>query len=144
LLPVLRSRLQAVTAWLCVVVIALVGVVPAQGLVLCLEPDGSMALEVGSPECGGCAETEGGHEGIDSAAHEEGCPCVDIPIFSLGEENQLQAKNVELRLGGSWMAAPQSSAVLPVLLVEPRGTNEATPPRPSSLLALIRTVVLLV
>lgn len=140
----LRSRLQAVTAWLCVVVIALVGVVPAQGLVLCLEPDGSMVLEVGSPECAGCAEVEGEHEGIDSATREEGCPCVDIPIFSLGEENKLQAKSVELRLGGSWTAAPQFSGVLPVLIVEPRGTIEATPPRPSSLLALIRTVVLLV
>ncbi len=142
--PVLRSRLQAVTAWLCVVVIALVGVVPAQGLVLCLEPDGSMALEVGSPECGGCAETEGGQQGTGSVTHEDGCPCVDIPLLSRGEENQLQAKSVELRLPGPWTAIPQPAAVLPVFPAESRITIEAPPPRPPSLLAHIRTVVLLV
>lgn len=142
--PVLRTRIQAVTAWLCVVVIALVGVVPAQGLVLCLEPNGSMALELGSPECGGCAETEGGQQGTDSATHEQGCPCVDISIFSLGDENQLQAKSVELGRTGPWTAVPQPAVVLPVLLVEYRDTVEAPPPRPSSLLAQIRTVVLLV
>lgn len=139
-----RSRLQAVTAWLCVAVIALVGVVPAQGLVLCLEPDGSMALEVGSLACGGCTETEDGQQGIDSATQAEGCPCVDIPIFGLGEENQLQAKSIELRLDGTWMAALQASAVLPVSLAESQTAIEAPPPRPPSLLAHIRTVVLLV
>lgn len=142
MLSELRSRLQAVTVWLCVVVIALVGVVPAQGLVLCLEPDGSMALELGSLECGGCSET--GQEGIDSATHEEGCSCVDIPIFSLGEKIQPQAKRVELRLDGPWMAAPRVFAVSPALLDDPRGEIQVAPPRPPPLLALMRTVVLLV
>ena len=139
-----RSRLQTVATWLCIVVIALVGVVPAQGLVLCLEPDGSMALELGSSECGGCAETEGGQQGRGSATHEDGCPCVDIPIFALNEAKQFQSTTVELRLDGPWTAAPTFSAMLPVLVAEPSESIVAAPPRPSTLLALIRTVVLLV
>ena len=139
----LSSRLRALCAWFCVALIAFVGVVPAQGLVLCLEPDGAMALKVGSTQCGGCADGVGGQSGVRSVTHEQGCPCVDIPIFSTGEHSQLQATSIELRIDVPLTAAPAPLAILPVLPAEPLVTI-GSPPRPAERLAHIRTVVLLV
>lgn len=139
----LSGRLRTLTVWFCIVLVAFVSVVPVQGLVLCLEPDGSMALEVGSTECGGCAEAEGGQSGSRSVTREQGCPCVDISIFSTGEHRQLQAKTIELRIDVPLTAVPAPLAILPVLPAQPL-VLIGSPPRPAERLAHIRTVVLLV
>ena len=138
----LRIRLRALAAWFCVVVIALVGVTPAKGLVLCLEPDGTVALEVGDLDsgCGGCTP-DGGQEPSGSTS-EENCPCIDIPIFSLGEQTQVQPRTVEISLDGPWLAPALACAGAPAAQVE--STIPQIVDRPTENLAHIRTVVLLV
>ena len=141
----LSSRLRTLTAWFCVVVIALVGVTPAQGLVLCLEPDGSVALEVGSPDsgCGGCSSDGGQEQPSALPASEENCPCIDIQI-SLGEQTQVQTRTFEISLDGPWLAPAPACAVVSAAHIKPTIPQVVDPPRPAERLAHIRTVVLLV
>lgn len=140
----LSNRLRTLTAWFCVVVIALVGITPAQGLVLCLEPDGTVALEVGDSDsgCGGCTDS-GPEQPSGLPASEENCPCIDIPIFSLGEETQVQPRTFEISLDGPWLAPAPACAVVSAAHVEST-MRLVGPPRPAERLAHIRTVVLLV
>lgn len=141
----LSSRLRTLTAWFCLVVIALVGVTPAQGLVLCLEPDGTVGLEVGTPDsgCGGCTPA-GGQEQPSASTSEESCPCIDIPIFSLGEQTQVQPRTVEISLDGPWLAPAFACVAVSAAQVESTIPQVVDPPRPAERLAHIRTVVLLV
>jgi hypothetical protein len=127
------------------VVIALVGITPAQGLVLCLEPDGTVALEVGAPDsgCGGCTP-DGGQEQPSEPTSEENCPCIDIPIFSLGEQTQVQPRTVEISLDGPWLAPALAFVAVSAAQVESTVPQVVDPPRPAERLAHIRTVVLLV
>lgn len=141
----LSSRLRTLTAWFCVVLIALVGITPAQSLVLCLEPDGSVVLEVGSPEsgCGGCSADGGQEQPSVLPASEENCPCIDIPI-SLGEQTQVQPRTVEVSLDGPWLAPALECVAVSAAQVASTIPQVVDPPRPAERLAHIRTVVLLV
>lgn len=80
----MRSLRHRLTAWLALVALLWMGVVPSQGLVLCLEPDGTIALE--------CADVKLACEACDQPASEDGaqdrmvspasecCACLDIPV----------------------------------------------------------------
>lgn len=142
----LSNRLRTLTAWFCVVVIALVGITPAQGLVLCLEPDGTVALEVGDSDsgCGGCTPDGAQEQPSGLPASEENCPCIDIPIFSLGEETQVQPRTFEISLDGPWLAPAPACAFVSAARIESTIPQVVGPPRPAERLAHIRTVVLLV
>ena len=142
------SILQRLTAIVCLAVVLVTGLTPANGFVICLEPDGCVSIEVetSARECGGCE----GHEeaaltiGTDArATSNEACPCFDLPIPGSSEDRRLERRPIELRL--ATLAAPEITLDEalpsgPKLHRSPR----AEPPRPTETLALIRTVVLLV
>ena len=141
----LKRSLRILAAWSCVVVVALTGVVPAQGLMLCLEPDGTLALELGFAEndCSGCTSEGTGTQPSDGAAtRESGCPCVDIPLISSGEQQQLKRRTSQLQLdaSGAPHLAPFTRLLLP--FADPREVFPSRAPRPPPDLASIRTVVL--
>ena len=128
-------------------VVALTGAVPAQGLMLCLEPDGTLALELGFAEsdCSGCPVPGSGDRPDDgSATGEPVCPCVDIPLVSAGEQQQLKRKASELPLDVAEVPVQAPFARLLAPFLAPRELSRTLAPRPPPDLALLRTVVLLV
>lgn len=145
----MTSFLQRTTAWLCLVVTLLTGVTPAQGFVLCFEPDGCISIEVATAaeRCNGCesqeAPTTPGSPSV-RLTHETGCPCQDVHVAGLAQDLRLQPKPIELKVG-PWIAAPPTFLYL--LTVSPSPVVHAPPtevPRPPDTLELIRSVVLLV
>ncbi len=142
-----RTNLQLLTAWLCLTVVFLTGLSPAQGFVFCIEQDGCVQLEVRTTtaDCGGCddhqVQSDEGSRTDDSHGVAD-CSCVDIALPGPIEQRQLRQKVCDL-------AAP--TALIPVSLAAfdrfvvraPSRTEPRTSvPRPSGSLALIRTVVL--
>jgi hypothetical protein len=135
------SLIRRLSAWLCLMLSLLIGSAPAQGFVLCLEPDGCVSLEIAtaSESCGACAE--------HAQEADAGCPCVDLPVTGPESARPVQPKPAELTdlQLAVWVATlPEvlSSLRAEVALefrAVPRG-----PPRPPGSLALIRSVVLLV
>lgn len=143
--------LSKLATWLFVVAYLVLGVVPARGVVVCFEADGSASLELASAACTECPELEGPpaldveHDGDDE--HEgdrSSCPCIDVPLSLAGAD--LHSKP---RLCGSSDvsagpigAAPLARALValapPVLVA----LVAEGPPRPPSRLAELRTVVL--
>ena len=127
-------------------VVALTGAVPAQGLMLCLEPDGTLALELGFAEsdCSGCPVPGSDDRPDDgSATGEPSCPCVDIPLVSAGEL-QLKRKTSELPLDSQDVPIMAPFARLLAPFLAPRELARTCAPRPPPDLVLLRTVVLLV
>lgn len=137
------------TAWLCLAVVLLTGVTPAQGgVVLCIEEDGCVSVEVRArgAECAGCE----GHE--TAAASEQsaaiplegiGCPCVDLAMPGARHDQRALPKSLELQ-AGPWIA-PASQIRLQALVeidAAPHALAKRVP-RPPDVLALIQTVVLL-
>lgn len=142
------SILQRLTAIVCLAVVLVTGLTPANGFVICLEPDGCVTLEVetSARECGGCE----GHEeaglpiGTDTrAASNEECPCFDLPIPGSSEDRRLERRPIELRI--ATLAAPAFTIAEALASGSNlHGSPRAEPPRPTETLELIRTVVLLV
>jgi hypothetical protein len=122
------------------------GVSPAQGLVVCLESDGCIALEatIQSGECGGCTEHASALESDAPALlqPQPACACVDIPVFDLrgGDQSQPRSTAHFVQLA----TPPLLPAPLP--LVAWTDTQSVSPrfdsPRPPPSLPHIRTVVL--
>ena len=139
--------LHRLTAWLCLTAAVLMGVAPAQPLVLCLEPDGSVSLEAsatgttcdGCPIAPNCDQASGGTIVTGSEAS---CPCVDTPVPAIGDEDRLPAKSLDLHpdvLGTPALAAFEPAPTAALLRHRPPTVG---PPRPSSSTQHIRTVVL--
>ena len=138
----MRLSIHKLTTWLVLVAYMLSGVSPAQQLVVCLEPDGSIVLEAAVDSgCTPCGETEdSSREGEQLAA--ECCPCVDIPLPTQGEGPQAKPKASDAQ--GPWAAVLPPSCPSTVAWVEPAELPlcAGDQPRPAQRLALIRTVVL--
>ena len=144
-----NSILQRAAAWLCLAVAILTGFSPAQGFVICLEPDGRVSVEIATSAeaCGGC-ESPRDHTTTPKptvrSAQVSDCPCVDLPVPGTSQERGLQRQPIQLR-PGSWIACPLPSFARPLVpLPLAVRASPPGPPRPAESLARIRSVVLLV
>ena len=138
----MQRGLQRLATWLVLAAYMLSGVSPAQELVLCLEPDGSVVLEAAVPSgctpCGIPEEPSGEQESVGV----ECCPCIDIPLPTQDEEPQAKPKSSKGH--GSWAAIASPTWIAAIPRVEPAGPalSPRARPRPAPGLALIRTVIL--
>ncbi len=143
-----RRSAQRLVAWLCLVAALFVGVAPGQGLVLCLEPDGTTALEVASEasRCGECKEVGSPDPTAvyEAVGGPTDCPCTDIPLGCEGLDAKVKPKPVELELDQFAMFPIAFVATVELSIGKPSADATHAPPRPESRLALIRSVVLLV
>ncbi len=143
-----RRSVQEAIARLCLVAALFVGVAPGQGLVLCLEPDGTTALEVASEasQCGGCREVGSPDPSavFEAVGDPADCPCTDIPLGCDGLAAKVKPKPVELELDQFAMFPIAFVATVERSIGKPSADATHAPPRPESRLALIRSVVLLV
>lgn len=136
------------TAWLCLALVLLTGLTPAQGFVVCIEDDGCVSIEVKAADanCGGCEGHEEGDSPVQTAAtssEEAPCPCIDLPVPGSPEQELAQSRSVEIHVG-PWIApAPE----IRVQHATPTVTAGRGPPpcipRVADSWAHIRTVVLL-
>jgi hypothetical protein len=138
----LGSVLQALLARLCLFVAVLTGVSPSQELVLCFEPDGTIALEV--PGANRTCDPRGeSGQGQDVRAVSDGqcCACTDIAIGERSEEVLVQPSKATVHFDAS-------VAMAPVTLVRPQGNGTERRkrvdalPEPPGVLAHIRTIEL--
>jgi hypothetical protein len=144
----MSSLLQRTTAWLCLAVILLTGITPAQrGFVLCLEEDGCVRVEVKALD-GNCAGCEGhaalavAEQPASSLAGPLDCPCIDLAVVAPHQEHRVLPKPVHAQLGPWFAPEPVASPLFAVV----DGHVHAAPtsvPRPPDSLALIHSVVLL-
>lgn len=145
---------QKLTAWLCLVAALFMGVAPTNGLVLCFEPSGSLTLEaaVDGRRCGGCpdfappdfARSDQPQPGERITDDHSACLCVDILVSGGNGEDRIQPKPFELHV--AQLIALPVSEVGSLLGWRPELSEQvqAARPRATPLLALIRSVVLLV
>ena len=143
--PMLQRRKDwRLADWLCALVALVLSLAPAQGFVVCLEPDGSVALEPASAGCAGCPDS-GEPEPASSSHAPDGecCPCVDIPIRVPGAkpaEGRARAEDpgwISLPAPAPPSAIPAVPAGAPARAERPR---EAL--RPALALRCLRSVVL--
>jgi len=132
-------------AWLALAAAFFTGVTPSEGLILCFEPDGTVALEssVVSRACGGYEEPATGYEAAArSVSASECCACLDIPVDGAGDEARAPLSTVELRIDLPSAPAAEFSLAPPAPPFEGVGDLCRGPPRPPGILAHIRSVVL--
>ncbi|MFN0242197.1 MAG: hypothetical protein ACKVWV_04830 [Planctomycetota bacterium] len=139
------SLISRMTTWLCLVVTLLMGVTPARGLVICIEADGTIALEAAADDCEGCPEPATRERSDSStllAAGDACCECVDIPVSTSVEEQRTVTKRADVRFE-AW-CPPPSIVVAASTVSGPcvRQSSRVNPPRGSHALRLIRSVVL--
>lgn len=137
----MRSSIHKLTTWLVLVAYMLSGVSPAQKLVVCLEPGGSVVLEAAEDGgCTPCGPEESSREVEQLAA--ECCPCVDIPLPTQGEGPQAKPKASDAQISSVAVLPPCFLAI--VAWVEPAelAFTAGGQPRPAQRLELIRTVIL--
>lgn len=139
------SMLPRLTTWLCLVVTLLMGVSPARGLVICIEADGTIALEVAADACDGCPNAAAEERSDASNALVSGgecCECIDIPVSTSDEEQRTVTKRVDVRFD-TWCPPPAivvaSSTSFGTRADRP---THVPPPRGAHALRLIRSVVL--
>lgn len=165
----LSPVIQRLGALLCLVASLWMGLGPAQAFVLCCEPDGSVSLEVAvGVRCGGCPAACEAHEpatpscedggsacadgacrttadaGNGVSTHASRCPCIDIVLPS-ADGDRLQPKSVQPEIGKLIALAPAIGAAWlrpPFSLPAPQSL--ACSERPPPVLALLRSVVLIV
>ena len=138
----MRRSIHKLTTWLVLVAYMLSGVSPAQQLVLCLEPDGSVVLE--AVEDGGCTPCGGTEESSREVERLAGecCPCIDIPLPAQDEGPQAKPKASDAQ--GLWVAVLPPCFLATVAWIEPAelAFTAGGQPRPAQRLELIRTVIL--
>ncbi|MBI5364884.1 MAG: hypothetical protein HZA53_17030 [Planctomycetes bacterium] len=142
------ALLQRLTAWLCLGVALLTGLAPAQGFVLCFEPDGGVCFAVPTVEqrCGGCrtaeaAEHTSAFERVDEDAC---CACTDFALPGRAQEDCTAPGYARVH----FVVVRIAAAVQPVRLdsrasAPPRAPPRAVP-RPPDVLVCIGCDVLLV
>lgn len=145
-MPFIRSRF---VAWLCLALMSLAGLTPAQGFVLCIEADGCVSIEIKaeSATCGSCEGHEPGtasEESVSGQSSAPECPCVDYVVPGFPDEQVVSPRTLDLQVG-PWIVPP---AGLHVVQPTPASSTERGPPprspRVAPTLAHIRTVILLV
>ena len=141
----IRTNLQRLTAWLCLTVVFLTGLSPAQGFVFCIEQDGCVQLEVraSGSACGSCDDHQVvGKELPDDSPGIGTCSCVDFALPGPIEQQKLRAQVRDV----DTHAWPMPVIVTAVGRRDVRSSSidpsRAAIPRPDGSLALIRTVVL--
>jgi hypothetical protein len=131
-----RSR-DKLLVWFALVAYALTGVLSTEGVKLCLEPDGHVALETIAAGCGDCCPAE---EDDGDGPRIEACPCVDLAIAA-PDASFAKTKFLDLEF---LAARPPASGRLAV--EGSPGTGAALRQRPrvwsGSPAELVRTVVL--
>lgn len=140
------SIVQRMTAWLCLAVVLLAGVLPAQGFVLCIEADGCVEVKSSDASCDGCYghEVEAAPSAVlASAAQDAPCPCIDLAVPGTSQDRRVLPKPIGFQIGPC--LAPRLEVLGGTFGVGagPPRSPPATAPRPPESLALIRTVVLL-
>lgn len=140
------TKRQRITVWLCLVYAFFIGVAPAQGVVLCLEPDGSIAFESATKnsECDGCPtfpkEPPSASNTLKSS--DECCPCIDLLISKPDHEKLTLAKRIELRFDVLYMPVPVFTSLFSAWVLNRSESLSANLPRSSHLLPLIRSIIL--
>ena len=132
--------LQRLTARLCLAAALLAGVTPAQGFVVCFEPDGCVRFELvrALEDCGDCDAhaDEAPAPQHSELSGEDSCPRVDLP---------LPVSPQATRLLPAWIPLPPSPRVACAPAFFPRATPAPrAEPRPPDSLTRNRSVVLLV
>jgi hypothetical protein len=138
-----QHGIHKVAAWLVLLAYLFSGIAPAEQLVLCIEPDGTVALEMAAP--GGCTPCGPESLGDDSeGAGLECCPCTDIPLPSQSEDPQLRPKASGDSSPAISFLAPSHPAPFAIRESAPFAPLPAfeSHARSAPRLALIRTVVL--
>jgi len=137
----MRAFLHALTTWLALIAGCLSGLSPGRQLVVCVEADGSIAVEVASGPCDGCGDERNAAES-DRSSELASCPCVDIVLSSGVEQVQAKSKaSALLSLRSAVVPALSPSAELDVRR-ESLSPLRGIEPRPDPSLGPIRTVVL--
>jgi hypothetical protein len=137
------------SAWLCLALMLLAGLSPAQGFVVCIEADGCVSVEVKNLAalCGGCEgheEDRGAGQVEDSSGNGTDCPCIDLAVPGSSEEqlNRLRAAGFVV---AGWLAPAPESCIPSLSLPAFAGRGPpADVPRVADSLAHHRSVVLLV
>jgi len=98
-----RRFVRRFVAWSCLAFSLLSALTPAQGVVLCVEPEGAVTIEGAfdaaccaegstSPEIGAGAVTRNG--AVDQAERSRpGCPCIDVPLVSVAEQRRNEPRS---------------------------------------------------
>lgn len=137
----MRRGIHKLTTWLVLVAYMLSGVSPAQQLVVCLEPDGSVVLEAAEDgACTPCGPEESSQEVEQLAA--ECCPCVDIPLPMQGEEAQAKPKASDAQISSVAVLPPCFLAIVAWVEQAKLAFTAGDQPRQAQRLELIRTVIL--
>ncbi len=128
---------------MCLVLTLFSGVVPAQGIVVCLEADGCVRIESKAVDgaCDGC-DTHQENAATESGAQDEMCPCVDIDVP--GADQSPRPRDPSLEQWAQMLVPP--TRAWRITAVEPQGRSVATNrprPRPPDALLMIQSVVLL-
>lgn len=143
-MAMLGPFLEALLARLCLFAAVLMGVSPSQELVLCFEPDGSIALEVPGENstCDPCSEP--GQEGQDERVVSGGqcCDCTDIAICERSEDANVQPSKVGLHFNTSVALAPVCWLSPLSGIAAELAVRVERPPGPRGVLAHIRTIQL--
>lgn len=145
----MRARpIHRLGTWLCFAAALVMGLAPAQALVFCFGPEGTIALEVSldSGPCGGCPEigAEERESGVVATGGSTGCPCIDIVVGQPEGAVKAKPKPFELALH-ALAAVPIAQTVTPNLCADIRFARRAARgPDVAPVLALIRNTVLLV
>jgi len=141
--------LPRLTAWLCLALVLLTGLTPAQGFVVCIEEDGCVSIEVkaADADCGGCEghdESETPVQANATTTEDASCPCLDLAVPGSPEQQLALSRSIEFHVG-PWIAPPPE---IRVQHATPTVTAGRGPPpcipRVADSWAHIRTVVLLV
>jgi hypothetical protein len=135
------ARFPRLAAWLGLVAALILGLLPGEGMVLCFEPDGTVALELsdsGLPcDDGGTREVSLGSRAPASSC----CACLDLPI-GVSSAARVRPASVALHAGAPGWIAPVLLRVALATRVELRTASLGRPPAPPGTLTRLRTVEL--
>jgi hypothetical protein len=121
------GNLQRLLAACLLAFYALAGGIGASGLVLCIEPDGRLALE--SAGARGCADDCGDDQDASGPATElGGCACTDVPLLPAGPHPRpassgsadAPAPAALPAASAAWIAEPRSGLAPPRAHAPPR------------------------
>lgn len=131
------------TTWLVRVALLLTGLAPVPGMVVCFEPDGSVALEAfGGRACEGCDASRPDETPVRVVASEPSCcTCLDIPLERRDEDACVPSPSSELRLPPAALVGMTDWAPVLAFLATPE-PRDGKPPEPDGTLGRLRTVVL--